>query len=247
MRLAKLSLIAQSGVNRLVATGITPDYDDVIALQELGWALSNPEGLPCVSVLGNPVRVGNCDLWPWSIGSERWYRLRAQDWFGDDNEFLLYSLAFSHAQSREPAILRALTNPKDALAAVEAGLEVFYTEDSVPSQADYSRTCPECMQERPDLPTKDDEGQLLDTLDESAYFDVIGRLMAAYGGTTLDYWTWTPPTAVSFRLLSTALSADDTTGGGRSAMAATHKYETGLRFIRDKHLARKRREKEAGE
>jgi len=253
-----LSLVAKEGVFRLRGQGIEPDLDDVAALHELGKRVERNEGAPSLSVLGNPVRAGNCTLWPLTIGAEQWLNGRALPWFEGNGTLEFYACAFAYAMARTPEVLIELVEAKQAAKVVEAwagdcsatrdelsdALDKLLPEESVPGKED--KFCPECMQDWPPDRPDEDPNLLPPELDQGAYFSLIESLIKTYPGTTMEYWTWTPPQSVAFRLLQASADSDANSNGQVSSgsnMQATHRFETALRSIRDKHLARAKREK----
>ena len=256
MKLASLSLTAKNGLERLKKEGITPDFDDVITMHDLGKRLENPEGLPGLSVLGNPVTVMGCTLWPWSIGASRWYYNRAVPWFDDLPEIKLYAIAFSHYYSHRPEVLVDLVDAKEAKAAIQAWANVCgatrtqlaeaigrLAAQEEASASVEEKVCPECNQ----VILEDDKADLPPDLDETAFFDLCSILMKAYPGTDMEYWLWSKPQALSLRFLHSHNEANQEDGQtvNSAQMKATHSFEVGIRMIRDKHLARRKREEKA--
>jgi len=261
VRLARLSLTAKNGVDRLRGQGIEPDADDIAAIHELGKRLENPEGLPGLSVLGNPIRAGNCTLWPWSIGAERWYYRRALPWFEDLPEVQLYAIAFSLYYSHKPEVLVDIVDMKEAKKAIQlwashcgatrnelaSAIDKLMPDDIDPPKKE-DVFCPECARKMPAEDVDQDEDNLPDDLDETSFMDICEILIKAYPGTTLEDWLWSTPKALSLRFLERHVpqGAQEEVDSAKPLMRATHRFETGLRMIRDKHLARRAREEKEG-
>ena len=260
MKLSRLSLVAKNGIDRLRAQGIEPDLDDVITLNDLGRSLERPEGLPSLSVLGNPVVAGNAVLWPWSIGAERWYNQRAASWFSCFPDFTILALAYSHAMARNPGFLASIITMEQAKAEIQSWVmtsnatreEIVDALDKLqaapgPKKGDVY--CPECRQRWHEKEEREEEfSSVPDSLNDSEFFDLLAILVKTFPGTTFEYWTWTTPQALTLRLLSQTIRRESMAGtlDSRSPqMVATHAFETGIRAIRDKHLAAKKRAKAA--
>ena len=256
MKLPRLCLVAGGAIERLKRQGVEPDLDDIIALHELGKRLENPKGQASLCVTGNPVRVGNATLWPLSIGAERWLNGKALDWFDGDSAVSLYAVAFAYAMSKTPEVLQELVTAKQAIEAVNDwanqcgatqdeisdAIEQLLPEEKPPGKND--KVCPECLQAMPPEGPREDPELLPAEPDEPQYFEMIEKLLKYFPGTTYDYWIWTPPAAVSFRLLNAAImnNAEGVTETANSPhMQATHRFETAVRLIAEKHAKRKER------
>lgn len=258
MKLTRISLVAKNGIERLRRQGIEPDLDDIACLHDYGTRLEHPPGAPSLSVLGDPVKVGNVILWPWSIGAERWFRERAQRWFSAIPEMELYAMAFSFAMSRRPEVLVNLIDARAAAEAIRTWIlsasatrqELIDAMDKLlpdpPAPGAKEKLCPECH--RPDPAADSAEQDALDlppVLSDPLFQDLIARLMKAFPGTSMEFWTWSTPEALSLRFLAKFVRQLDGESGSEFAasehMAATHNFETALRMIRDKHLARRKR------
>jgi len=260
VKLSRLSLVAKNGLDRLRAQGIEPDLDDVIALNDLGRRLERPEGSPALSVLGNPVTAGNAVLWPCTIGAERWYRQRAEPWFSKLRDYQTFALAYSHAMSMNPGFLASIITMEQAKQEIQAWVmacnatkeEIVDALDKLIPSHDPKKGevyCPECRQRWYEKEERDEEyHDAPDSLNDSEFFDLLAILIKTFPGTTFEYWTWSTPQALTLRLLSQTIRRESMAGtvDNRSPqMMATHAFEVGIRAIRDKHLARRKREQEA--
>lgn len=257
MKLVRLSTLARNRIELLRAGGIDPDYEDVLTLHYLGKRLEDPDGTPGLSILGNPVKVGNITLWPWSIGAERWYNTRAAKWYSDDPTMLFSALVFSLAYSNDPGKLknlfiedettRVIDDWLDSLTAtrtqIVAAVDKLMPERDRPAKV---KVCPECQRPMP-TDDADDFENLDEDLDDTAFLGICEMLMKAYPGTTLEYWQWSTPKALTFKILDRYIERESEKAGSKSTisaqMRATHAFEVAARQIRDKHLARQNRAK----
>ena len=254
MKLAKLSMIARNGIERLEKQGIHPDHDDIVSLHVLGCRLEHPDGQTGLSVLGNPVMAGSAILWPWSIGAERWFHDRACVWFEGNGDMEFFALCYSHAMAKQPNVMQGLLTRQDAIRAIQlwvqgcdatrneltAALEILIP-DRKPSNK--VRTCPTCNQ----YIHEEVDDSVPPDLDDGVFFDLCARLMKCFPGTTMDYWLWSTPQALTMRYLERHARGEMAMGNNveRDAqMMATNAFEIAMRMIRDKHLAAKKLEED---
>jgi hypothetical protein len=115
-----------------------------------------------------------------------------------------------------------------------------------PAPGAKERLCPECHRPDPAADAaKQDALDLPPALSTPLYNDLIGRLMKSFPGTSMEFWTWSTPEALTLRFLAKFVRQIEGDSGSEFAAAelmnATHTFEIALRMIRDKHLARQKR------
>ena len=256
MKQSRLSLLARNRIEVLQKQGFDLDLDDIINLHYAGLKLEAPDGLPDLSVLGNPIQCGNVILWPLSIGASIWYNRRAAVWFASSPELNIYALAYAYAHAYKPEILHGLINQGDASKAVsEWAKTVTATKDELLNALDQlmpeltidrkTKICPECQQVVHPEKTADDVCPDSD-FDETSFVDVIASLMLAYPGKDYAYWAWQTSQSLALRLLDRAnrreLAKNGQIDPHNPQMVATHNFEQTAHRIKAKHEARRNRQ-----
>jgi hypothetical protein len=96
----KANQLFLNAVEEVKASGYTPTPDEVVWLHELAKICVDGFDASCPVYLQQPVTVGNCTLYPKTIGAGLWYE-KAAKWYEGDSLAELMCIGFMLAHSRD--------------------------------------------------------------------------------------------------------------------------------------------------
>ena len=105
----RVSLLFQSGIDKLKAGGVDPSPSDVVRLWKVSEAVINGNGDGAAALLEVPVQVGSVTLWPRTIGSALWWETYGKNWFTDPADEVL-AIAWMLAIGHDENLMRTTTS-----------------------------------------------------------------------------------------------------------------------------------------
>jgi hypothetical protein len=198
----KANQLFLNAVEEVKASGYTPTPDEIVWLYELAKICVDGFDASCPVYLQQPVTIGNCTLYPKTIGGGLWYEKAAQ-WYEGDTVAELMCIGFMLAHSRDQATFERLDSKgKTDLAIVkwQVGLscsctieQIGWAVSRVLGQSEYANI--ESPNEVKKMPSAIDWG------------DIICRLSAHYKQAP-EYFIWQCSEAQALDMLS-KLSQDN--------------------------------------
>lgn len=113
MHLLTKQLLGELAHNGLPVV-LTEDLDDLIDLDRLAHAQSEPEPTVALDLLDIPLEVHGIRFWRLSWYAIQWYDNRALPWWRDNDGMLLIALAWAMAHARDPEPFDNMGSEKQA-------------------------------------------------------------------------------------------------------------------------------------
>ena len=113
-----LAELARAEITDLRADGIDPTADEIVWLNELAIEVESPAGRVPYHCAGEPVRMGNYTMWPFTVASAEWWARVANGKAFVTPDGSRNALAFCLCNGRTPDVFADLLTVDDAREAV---------------------------------------------------------------------------------------------------------------------------------
>jgi hypothetical protein len=187
-----------AAVDEIKNAGIELAPDEIVWLYQVAEEAIHGHDCGVPAYLQMPVQVGNCTLYPKTIGAGIWYEHFARSWFNSEPESELLCIAFMLAHSNDAETFKGLTSKAAASAAMLAwqiGLSTSCTLEQlawgvnrVLGQHDYV-----------EINTPNERAEKFPIVTD--WGDIIARLSATYHQPP-EYFVWQASEAMALDMLA---------------------------------------------
>lgn len=106
----RVSPLFLSAVDEIKQAGVALSPDEYIWLNDAANNAINGHDDGCPAFMQMPVRVGNCVLYPKTIGSSLWWENYASKWYGQEPTTEMLCIAFMLAHAKQQDVFESLTS-----------------------------------------------------------------------------------------------------------------------------------------